>query len=292
MTAPPMPVVTGVRHLTVRAGAVMLHVAEAGEGPPVLMLHGFPQHWYAWRKTIPLLPGYRLICPDLRGCGWSEAPRRGYDLDTLAADTLALLDRLALDRVFLVGHDWGARVGFRLCLQRPERVLGFVALNTLHPWPRRGPLIRHAWRQWYTALVEFPGAGSRLLRRPALVRYLLRRSVADRRMWRDDELAAFADAYTRPDRACAGQALHWSYVVHEIPRLIRGSHPRGSLTVPTTLLFGAADVTLSPAQLAGADGIAVEVVEGCGHHLPDERPDLVARAVRRMVDGRLTGAAP
>src|SRR5690349_7670324 len=79
-TTTAMPVVGGVRHYIVQAGGLGFHVAEAGDGTPVLMLHGFPQHWYAWRKVIPLLPGSRLICPDLRGFGWSDAPRRGYDV--------------------------------------------------------------------------------------------------------------------------------------------------------------------------------------------------------------------
>src|SRR5204862_149368 len=84
-----------------------------------------------------------------------------------------------------------------------------------------------------------------------------------------DELAAFADVFSQPDRARAGQALHWQYVVREIPRLLRRRVPTWPLSVPTTLLFGAEDVTLSPAQLAGADGLRIDVVEGCGHHLPD-----------------------
>jgi pimeloyl-ACP methyl ester carboxylesterase len=283
ITTTPMPDVEDVRHHFVRAGGVNFHVAEVGDGIPVLMLHGFPQHWYAWRKVIPLLPGCRLICPDLRGCGWSDAPRRGYDVDTLTADMLALMDAMGLRRVYLVGHDWGAKVGFRLCLSRPDRVVGFVALNTLHPWPQRGPLIRHAWRQWYTALIEYPGVGAWMLRRPGLVRFLLRRAVADPRLWLEDDLAAFADVFSQPERARAGQALHWQYVVREIPRLARRGTLGRSLTVPTTLLFGAEDVTLSPAQLAGADGVRVQVVERCGHHLPDERPDLVAAAVREML---------
>jgi pimeloyl-ACP methyl ester carboxylesterase len=286
-TTTAMPVVEGVRHRVIQAGGLNFHVAEAGDGAPVLMLHGFPQHWYAWRKVIALLPGCRLICPDLRGFGWSDAPRRGYDVDTLTADMLALMDALGLERVFLVGHDWGAKIGFRLCLSQPHRVSGFVALNTLHPWPARRPLVTHAWRQWYTALIEYPGLGAWMLRHPGLVRFLLRRAVADVRLWRDDELAAFADLFTQPERARAGQALHWQYVVREIPRLLRRHVPHRPLTVPTTLLFGAEDVTLSPAQLAGADGLRIEVVEGCGHQLPDERPDLVAAAVREMLDGHV-----
>jgi pimeloyl-ACP methyl ester carboxylesterase len=133
-------------------------------------------------------------------------------------------------------------------------------------------------------LIEYPGVGAWMLRRPGLVRFLLRRAVADPRLWHDDELAAFADGFREPERARAGQALHWQYVLREIPRLVRRRVPERPLTVPTTLLFGARDVTLSPAHLVGADGMRVQVIEGCRHHLPDERPDLVAAAVREMLD--------
>ena len=78
-SARPLPHVPGVAHRFVTVRGVRLHVAEAGSGDPVLLLHGFPQHWYAWRRVIPLLSGqYRLICPDWRGFGWSQAPAHGY----------------------------------------------------------------------------------------------------------------------------------------------------------------------------------------------------------------------
>jgi pimeloyl-ACP methyl ester carboxylesterase len=83
-----------------------MHLAQAGEGRPIVMLHGWPQHWYLWRRVIPLLaPHARVLCPDLRGFGWTDAPGRGYDRETMAQDVLALLDELGLERIDLVGHD-------------------------------------------------------------------------------------------------------------------------------------------------------------------------------------------
>src|SRR5215510_124422 len=111
------PEIEGVRHSYVDVPGVKLHVAEAGEGPPVLMLHGWPQHWWIWRKVIPdLARDHRVIAPDLRGFGWSEAPSGRYELQGFADDALALLDALDLDQVNLIGHDWGGYAGFLLCL--------------------------------------------------------------------------------------------------------------------------------------------------------------------------------
>src|SRR5919106_1697015 len=80
-----MPEVPGVEHRFVEANGLRMHVAEAGDGDPVVMLHGWPQHWYEWRHLIPPLAAqYRVICPDLRGLGWTDAPPRGYEKENLA----------------------------------------------------------------------------------------------------------------------------------------------------------------------------------------------------------------
>src|SRR5438034_483714 len=106
-TARPMPEVKGVRHRMLKVGDVDLHLAEAGEGSPLLLLHGYPQHWYVWRELIPDLARHNhVLVPDLRGFGWSEAPREGYDKETLMRDVLALLDQLGIERVPVAGHDW------------------------------------------------------------------------------------------------------------------------------------------------------------------------------------------
>jgi pimeloyl-ACP methyl ester carboxylesterase len=97
-----------------------------------------------------LAPQGRLLCPDLRGFGWTDAPSRGYDRETMAQDVLALLDELGLERVDLVGHDWGGWIGFLLALRRPERIRRFVALNVVPPWPSRDPRnLLEAWRMAY-----------------------------------------------------------------------------------------------------------------------------------------------
>jgi pimeloyl-ACP methyl ester carboxylesterase len=129
-----------VEHRQVETGRLRVHIAEAGTGPPLLLLHGWPQHWYAWRKLIPLLAGSRrLICPDLRGFGWTDAPDGGYRTADLAADVVALLDALELDRVDVIGHGEGGRVGFELCLSQPSRVGRLVTLGAMHPLPEPPP---------------------------------------------------------------------------------------------------------------------------------------------------------
>ena len=156
-----IPHVTGVAHEFVNAGGLRTHVATAGHGPPVVLLHGWPQHWYEWRDVIPLLaPHARVICPDLRGLGWTDVPRRGYEKDQLKRDVLALLDALELERVTFVGHDWGGFVGFLLALEHPERIESFLALNVLPPWPASNARTRlDAWRFIYIPILATRGLG-------------------------------------------------------------------------------------------------------------------------------------
>src|SRR4051794_34939093 len=97
-----------------------MHVAEAGDGPPLLMLHGWPQNWWCYRLLIAdLARRFRVLVPDLRGLGWSEAPAAGYEKATLAADILELLDSEQIEQVDMVGHDWGGFVAFLLALEEP-----------------------------------------------------------------------------------------------------------------------------------------------------------------------------
>ena len=125
----------GVEHRFVEAGGLRVHVAEAGSGDPVVLQHGWPQHWLLWRKLIPALAeSYRVICPDLRGLGWTDAPPTGYEKEQLASDLLALVDALGYERVRVVGHDWGGFVAFLAALRAPERFERFCCLGSPTPW--------------------------------------------------------------------------------------------------------------------------------------------------------------
>src|SRR3954454_3042006 len=158
------PQVEGVEHRYVDAGGLRVHVAEAGAGDPLVLQHGWPEHWYAWRKLIPeLAKRYRVICPDLRGFGWTEATPGGYEKEALAGDLIALLDALELERVRLAGHDWGGIVGFLACLRAPERFERYCVLNMTPPWPETGGVgerLAAMARVSYQSLIAAPGTGS------------------------------------------------------------------------------------------------------------------------------------
>lgn len=286
-----IPEVEGVGHRTVRARGLDFHVAEAGSGADaVLCLHGWPQHWYEWRHLLPALADrHRALALDLRGFGLSDAPRDGYEKENLASDVLAVLDELGIERVKLVGHDWGGWIGFLLCLREPRRFERFLALNILHPWLRPRVLLPRAWRFLYQLTVLSPGLGYALHRRGSFVRRVLVGSSTDRDAWDAQTLDAFADNLAEPERARAAVQMYRTFQLREVWPLLRGRYAEQRLTVPTLMLFGVDDLALRPEMLAGyerhADDMRVELVEGCGHFIVDEMPELVTEHARGFLSG-------
>ncbi|MCO5555331.1 hypothetical protein L7F22_008877 [Adiantum nelumboides] len=121
------------KHRTVRANGIDVHFVEMGLGPPVVFLHGFPEGWYSWRKQMSVFAeaGYHVIAPDLRGYGDTSAPKgvENYSYLHVVGDVVGLLDALQLQKAAFVAHDWGAVIGWQLCLFRPDRVIAFAALS-------------------------------------------------------------------------------------------------------------------------------------------------------------------
>jgi pimeloyl-ACP methyl ester carboxylesterase len=260
------------------------HVAEAGAGEPLVLLHGWPQNWWAWRRVIPALAErFRVICIDTRGSGWSSVPSGPYDKETMADDVVAVLDEMGLDRVFMMGHDVGGYLGFLICLRSPERVEKYVALNTGHPFVRPRPTaLGTMWRFWYWPINGAPLIGPWLLRHGFFTTALRRWFTADRAGWSPADSAVFTDWLKEPDRAVASSKTYRSYLVTDSPRTLFGRYRRSAkLRVPTLMLHGTGDRILREPFLRGykpfADDMTLELVPDTGHFIAEENPGLVAQ---------------
>ena len=278
-----MPDVAGVTHRTVQVGELAVHVAEAGAGDPLVLLHGWPQHWYCWHRVVPLLADhYRLVMPDLRGHGWTDAPAEGYDKEQLATDLLGLLDALELSQVGLIGHDWGGWTGFLACLRAPERFRAFLALGIVPPFqrPTLGKALQ-SWRMAYQVPISTPLLGQALMRAGlagTFVRGGSAREVGD--------VSTYSEVMSEPARARATQQLYRTFLLSESRRVALGRYAGQRLTVPTRLVNGSRDPVANGSLVDGwqqhADDMSVEVAEGIGHFLPEEAPELVAERARTL----------
>lgn len=152
----------------IQVNGINMHVVIAGQGPDVLLVHGYPDTHEIWRKQIPALvaAGYRVIAPDTRGCGETGiSPNRSdYHIDNLVADLIALLDALEIDKVRLVAHDWGAGISWQLVIDHPERVDRYVALATGHPMAYRRGGLAQKLKGYYTLMFLLPFFPEWLLR--------------------------------------------------------------------------------------------------------------------------------
>jgi len=286
VTAAPMPVLDGVTHRFVDVGGLQVHVAEAGTGEPLVLLHGWPQHWWCWRLVVPLLQdSYRLVMPDLRGHGWTAAPPGGYDKEQLATDLLGLLDALELPRVGLVGHDWGGWTGFLAALRAPERFRAFLALGIVHPFQR--PTVGRAlqsWRGAYQVGLSTPVLPELLLRSsPRLVEAVVAAGSRRPEAFADGQARTYGEVLQDPARARASVLLYRSMVLREGLPVALGRYRGRPLRVPTRLVVGDGDPIASAALLEGAPStVDVEVLPGVGHFVPEEAPQVVAERVRAL----------
>jgi pimeloyl-ACP methyl ester carboxylesterase len=267
------PDLPGVLHKYVDAGGLRTHVALAGpaDAPPVLLVHGWPQNWWTWRHVIPTLAErFRVIAPDLRGHGWSEAPASGYEKEQLASDMLAVLDALALERATWIGHDWGGWTGFLAALRAPQRIERMLALGILHPWVRRDPR-RLAVLLSYQGPISLPVVGPRVA--GPMVRAILQAGRGPDRLepW---DAALFAE-HIPP---AVTVALYRTLLAREMVPLARGRYANAVLEVPTTLILGRADAVTkgTPAgPVTGQPQLHVEVLDGVAHWVPEQRPQAI-----------------
>lgn len=279
-----MPSLDGVEHHFLDVRGARLHVAEMGDptGPPVLLLHGWPQHWWSWRLVMALLADrHRVLAMDLRGFGWSEPTRRGYRKDELAEDVVGVLDALGVDRVNLVGHDWGGVVGFLVCLEHPERVERFVPVNTGHVWPKLSVkgIPKQLGAMTYQGLLASPGLGRRINGSPRIVG-----KVVDTISAGSDVAAAyaqeFAPRFADPERGRAASQVYRSFLLYEYPRWVRGKYADRRLTTPVMWLHGLKDPFFMPGMFKDitehADDVRIEYLPDGAHFPAEECPQDVA----------------
>jgi pimeloyl-ACP methyl ester carboxylesterase len=280
----------GWRHVEERINGIRLHRVEMGEGPPVVLLHGFPEFWWGWRRQLPALAkaGFRAIAPDLRGYNFSGKPPGvvSYRVEALAADVAGLIHALGVERAHLVGHDWGGVVAWYVAMLHPERVERLAILNAPHPVAfrralRRGP---QALRSWYAAAFQLPTLPEAALRaggyRP--LDRVFRGAAAKSGVFGEAELARYREAAARPGALTAMIHYYRAAVRHPAPR------PR-PIPHDTLLVWGERDPALGVELTEGLEPwvpcLRVERIPEAGHWVQHEAADRVTELLAGFLRG-------
>ncbi|SEL50772.1 alpha/beta fold hydrolase [Nonomuraea pusilla] len=273
-------------HRAVHAGGTRFHVVEAGEGPLVLLLHGFPQFWWTWRAQLRSLPaaGYRAVAADLRGYGGSDKPPRGYDLPTLAADATGLIRALGETGAIVVGHDWGGLLAWTMAVLDPKCVHRLVTVSAPHPLRLRQALLAGPFGRLRARTLGFqlPLLPERRLTRDgaAMVGRLLDQWSGPG--WPDRETArVYREAFMIPAVAHSALEYHrWlgrSQLRPDGARYARAM--RTEVEAPTLQLHGALDRCVPPRVAQGSSRYVSapyrwRLLEGAGHFPHEEVPDV------------------
>ncbi|GAA5125434.1 alpha/beta fold hydrolase [Pseudonocardia adelaidensis] len=283
-TAPATP--PSVRHHEAVVGDVRLHYVVAGRGEPVVLLHGWPQTWYCWRRVIPLLADrFRVVAPDLRGLGDSSRPRGSYDTRTVAGAVRALLrDVLEIDRYHVIGHDWGGIVGYALAAHFPGPVRSLTVVDVAVPGDG-SPDISQGGRRWHHAFHQTAGLPEALVagREEIYLGWFYDNYGARPDVISPQERAEYLRTYSQPGALRAGFEYY-----RALPQDARDNARRAQehrVAIPVLALGGATgwgrgeQVAESLARLA--DDVTGGVVPDAGHWIPEEQPE---ELVRRFLD--------
>jgi pimeloyl-ACP methyl ester carboxylesterase len=257
----------------IEGDGVTLAVQDEGEGPPVLLIHGFPDSHRLWRHQVPALvaAGKRVIVPDLRGFGESERPPdvAAYAIRHSLADMLAVLDALGIERVQVVGHDWGAAVAWGLAAFAPERVERLAVLSVGHPRALAEPTMEQREKSWYMLLFQFEDVAEAMLQRDDW--RLLHAWLRD-----NGDAEQYIADFSRPGALTAG--LNW-YRANAAPaRQLQERAGFPPVTVPTLGIWSSGDDYLTEAPMARSGEHVegqwrYERIEGASHWIQLDAPE-------------------
>ncbi|WP_255170473.1 alpha/beta fold hydrolase [Natrononativus amylolyticus] len=296
-----------VDHRDCLVGGLRLHYVAAGptDGPLVVLLHGFPEHWYSWRRQLPALAdaGYRVVAPDMRGYNRSEKPHGvdAYRLERLTGDLTGLIETLEGDGASarVVGHDWGGVVAWATATARPAVVDRLVVLNAPHPTKYVRELsAEQAARAWYAMLFQLPRFPEALLRADGYraLEDIFREEPIRPGAFTEDEISRFVRAMARPGALTSALNYYRAFARHTVRENAPGAipivgrqfvDPVERIEAPTLVLWGERDGALTVEQTEGLERYASDVrvrrYPDAGHWIHADRPESVTAELRSFL---------
>jgi pimeloyl-ACP methyl ester carboxylesterase len=284
-----------VAHRYADLGGVRLHYVEAGEGPLVVLLHGFPEFWFSWRFQIPALAeaGFRVVAPDMRGYNLSDKPKgvESYALERLARDVERLIGALGEERAVVVGHDWGGIVAWAVAMLHPERVERLVILNVPHPerFSRGLRTPRQLLKSLYAFFFQIPWLPEKVLQTGdfALLRSVFRSDPVRPGTFGEEDIDRYVEALSRPG-ALTAAINYYRALARRAPSVARALRRR--IEAPVMVIWGQRDLFLVPElarpDAAWAPGARVERLPDASHWVQQDRPEKVNAMLLDFLGGQ------
>jgi pimeloyl-ACP methyl ester carboxylesterase len=271
---------------------VRIHYVTLGAGPPVVLLHGWPQTWYEWRRLMPLLADrYSLVAPDLRGLGDSSRPSQNYDKKTLAADIWRLMhDHLHHGKFAVVGHDWGAPVAFRLAADHPDAVTHLAMLDVPVPGDQPSGAAISGAPRWHHLFHQVPDLPEALTvgRERTYLEWFFSNGTDRAGVFSDEDIREYVRTYSQPGAMRAG--FNFYRALHKDVADNRATFATGfKLPMPTLGIGGGGPRGRGQLVVESLRRVALHAeggaIEGCGHFIPEEAPEELSRWLRDFLSG-------
>ena len=267
-----------IAHRIAVVNDLRLHYAIAGQGDPVVLLHGWPETWYAWRKVIPALAEhYTVIAPDMRGFGDSDKPPVGYDKRTVADDIYQLIRQLGFQRIFLVGHNMGGTVAYTYAANHREDVRHFVFIESLIPGVGYEQLVTHSnnWHHRFNItrdLAEALVAGKERL----FLSWFYRQDAFNPAIFSEAEIDEYVRCYAAPGGMRAGFEYDRAMVQDAADNQ---ESIKTKLTMPVLALGGARGIgkLVFTEMQQIAENVSSSLIQDCKHWVAEEQPEVLVQ---------------
>jgi len=267
---------------TAQANGTTLHYVRGGTGPAIILLHGFPEDWYAYHRVMPrLAKQFTVVAVDLRGIGGSAATAAGYDAANMAEDVHRLMEYLHFEHVYVVGHDIGGMVAYAFARRYPESCRGVMLLDA--PVPGLGPwdAVKANPITWHIHFQQTPDLPEQLIagREAIYFRHFLHSDT-----FRDADVARYARAYAAPEHLRAALEIYRAFPANEKFNAAQGS----AISLPLVLAPGEHSPfeKLMPRFAEalrghGCTNVKIEIIQNSVHYVADEQPEAVAELIER-----------
>jgi len=270
------------QHRYISTNGIRMHYVSQGEGPLIVLLHGFPEFWYSWRYQIPFLAGhgYTVIAPDLRGYNETDKPRRGYEIPTLLRDIEELVKGLGRQKAHLVGHDWGGALAWTFAMNYPEMTESLIVMNAPHPaaMMREMRTLKQLRKSWYIFAFQIPWLPEYMLGRNNAneIGRMLRGAALQKSAFPHEVTAKYQEAMSKPG-AIRAAISYYRQLFRHLPFSVKSKGVQ--IQAPTLLIWGERDIALGIELTTGLErwvnDIQIKRIPDSGHWVQQEQPEKV-----------------